>query len=418
MRTVIVRGIATVIATAVIVCKGFSQADTDLEDFLQQAPQLVLPEEKVIAVLSAKTADLWGEIYDASYSRQSVEILAKKRGLKVIEVTNVSELIGEDATADKNHTIILIIDESVLQSRLMYEVFVLESVLNLVATSAPTTLGKLARLSPAATENYLIWLEEYAPYRIELARWYNPRYQDIVIYPIGLVFVSFYASQDHNKNLGSVYLTDFHPAGQNEIKSLRQQAPLYEPNLAEEIAQKRLEEIEERYAEIRRFHANSSKISIHWINCDAETARTIANLEIQRQIAKRDNALRKRANFLKNQLRVLLSSMFENRYKISTDQMMDISNLAYAMGISPEQILTLVEQLIKTRSDVLRVDELRVKVEIIPGLVVGILDKVRGTYEYSKINLDAFRVLSIGVLDVRESEVPIMELKFSDLLKR
>ncbi|MEM0338026.1 MAG: hypothetical protein QW683_08935 [Candidatus Caldarchaeum sp.] len=114
MRTAILRGVAIVIATAGIACEGISQVDTDLEDLLQQVPQLVLPEEKVIAVLSAKTAELWSEIYDASYSRSSVEILAKKRGLKVIEVRNANELIGKGAARGNSHTITLIIDESVL----------------------------------------------------------------------------------------------------------------------------------------------------------------------------------------------------------------------------------------------------------------------------------------------------------------
>lgn len=68
--------------------------------------------------------------------------------------------------------------------------------------------------------------------------------------------------------------------------------------------------------------------------------------------------------------------MFENRYKVSTDQWIDINDLAHIMGISPDQVLALSEQLMKTRSD-----ESRVRVEIVPGLVVGVLDKVRGVYE-------------------------------------
>ncbi|MEM0338027.1 MAG: hypothetical protein QW683_08940 [Candidatus Caldarchaeum sp.] len=61
---------------------------------------------------------------------------------------------------------------------------------------------------------------------------------------------------------------------------MRQQVPLYEPDLMKEIAQKPLEEIERRYAEIRRLHADSSRISIHWINCDTEIALTIVYLEM------------------------------------------------------------------------------------------------------------------------------------------
>lgn len=375
-----------------IVCQslgGFAQ-DEDFETFKQGLPRLAIPETQVIALLSENKSDLWDTISVASHSKDSVKALASKHRLVVKEISTGSD-----------DNLLVVIDERVLETKLDYEVAILENVLNLLRKSAISTLGQISTSSPDTFERYALWLEQYSPYRVGLARWINFRYRDIIICPVGFVYIS-----DGEKS--SICVGVLYPSGEHEISVLGRQMSLYQPELKQEITQKPREEIEKRIAEINRFYTKGNKVSLHWINCDAETVREVAYQSVSQAAEEREKRLQQIAQNTKREIYLTLVGIFASRYKISAGSSARVGDIFSSLQIKPEEI--------NQSPELSRLDTpaSRATVDIVPGLIIGFLDKVEGSYDFARIKLNDFSLLSVGMIDVKKYPdlETLIDLKF------
>lgn len=105
-------------------------------------------------------------------------------------------------------------------------------------SSVHTCGGITIRILPNGREavvdsniKYITWLEIHAPYKLVGVRFAEPKYNEVIISPIGLVYLELETGTERR----SIYIGDVHVSGVSEVEILGQQSQLYQPGLLNEI---------------------------------------------------------------------------------------------------------------------------------------------------------------------------------------
>lgn len=364
------------------------QQETELSTFLRETQQLIsTPKIPLIAVLGEDKANLWEKIVNAARFQGSLAPVVQQLKLLHKEVETDGQKVA------------VVIDDEVLDTKLSYEVAVLESVLTLLNRQQFVTLGQLRETSPDLFHKYATWLELYAPYRLPLARFANPKYQEVIISPIGLIYLDIEAGAERT----SAYVGDVQVLGASEIEIFGRQNRLYQPELASEILA-RGEETLKRIDEVNSFYARGSKMTVFWTshNLETETVHEVVSKAISSAVQERNRKLGEQASMLKSKIADAISILFVNTYGMAPNREVDILEAGRVLQVDVSSLLDNLGIPYYTGRAVVRV---------VPGVVIGVLNKFFGTYNFAKIDLISFATVNVGSIDVRSVPEKVMDLR-------
>ncbi|MCS7273300.1 MAG: hypothetical protein NZ550_04025 [Fimbriimonadales bacterium] len=229
-------------------------------------------------------------------------------------------------------------------------------------------------------------------------RFAEPKYNEVIISPVGLVYLELETGTERR----SIYIGDIHTSGVSEVEILGQQSQLYQPGLLNEILAQPKETFK-LIDEVNRFYTRGSKMSVFWTshNLATETVHEAVSKAVSSAIQERNERLSALASALKSELADAVSILFASAYGIVPNREVDIFEVGRALQADVGSLLGNLG--ISHYS--------RAVVRVAPGVVIGFLDRFAGLYRFGKVDLDRFEAVHIGSIDVRSAPKEVWSIK-------
>lgn len=334
-------------------------ACAQLEDALLNL--MATPQPRLIALLSEEKASLWDSIRSTLGNLDSIRTIARQYDLRVIP-PNVE---NEEAT--------IVIDNKLLVSSSQYELAVLDFLTEALSSKKYFTLDELIK-DQLRGESLLEWLERYAPMRFLNIRTLDSRFDEVLIFPIGLIRAKM---QIEDGRMLSGYVAEIYPSEKTDIqfaKELFQQSSLdYKASDIEQYTGQLINQIKKKQENC------SIKMNVFSMGIPQEKLNEIvANVLAKHTAEAVEQAQRQRKSTLEH-LHSMLRDICRDRFG---SDLRDISSLEEL----PESIKSSIIETL--RSENLDNKSLRsLHLEIRPGIAIGIIRKFKKHYGVFKIDL-------------------------------